>query len=154
MEKDNDLLAKRKKGSPHQFFIGVTSADVQMIWHGSLVELGFLSNYEVRQQEHHSWICAVLNFIDITTLVNLGNYGICSYLFCPLSCLFVAQSLCGTTSSNRSKQSISSEQSISSKQSTSGKESISSKQSTVSKESASSKQSISSKDAGKLYGWL
>ena len=77
------------------------------------------------------------------------------FLFvCPLFYFFVAQSLRGTTSSNRSKQSISNKQSTSGKQSTSRTSITSGGQSMTSKQSTSSKQSISSKDAGKLYVWL
>ena len=82
---------------------------------------------------------------------HLGQFRELWHLFlfvCPLFYFFVAQSLRGTTSSNRSKQSISN------KQSTSRTSITPSRQSMTSKQSTSSKQSISSKDAGKLYGWL
>ena len=142
-------LSEEKKRKPT--LMGVTSADVQMIWHGSLVELGCLSNYEVRQQEHHSWSC-----FELHRYHHLGQFRELWHLFlfvCPLFYFFVAQSLRGTTSSNRSKQSISSKQRISNKQSTSRISITSSRQSMTRKQSTSSKQSISSKDAGKLYGW-
>ena len=87
MEEDNDLLVKRKKEA-HTNWSDVSRCSHDMTWIFNWVGV-IRSNYEVRQQEHHSWICAVLNFIVITTTVNLGNYGICSYLFvlCSISLL-------------------------------------------------------------------